>query len=147
AVRLVVLAQIVPGDAAAQALIADLAVEEGRASAAVDGFHRLQLHHRAFDIAVDLLVVLVLVMVGVDVDDQEILVVARARLLARMFERLRLRELGVAEVADLVADHVHERFPRLQITTKISSPRRTTGYLRSFSRRSPAHSPVLMSYS
>ena len=38
-------------------------------------------------------------------------------------------------------------FSRAQATTKMSSPRRTTSYFRSFSRRLPTHSPVLMSYS
>ena len=81
---------VVPGDAAGEALVADLAVEEGGAAAAGDRFHRLHLHHRAFDVAEDVLVVLVLVVVRVHVDDQEILIVALPRLLARVLERLGL---------------------------------------------------------
>src|SRR6476620_2309006 len=92
---LVLLAQIVPSDAAREALVADLAVEEGRAPAAGDRLYRLHLDHRALDVAVDFLVVLVLVVVRVDVDDQEVLVISLPRLLARVLERLRLSELVV----------------------------------------------------
>src|SRR3954447_21592374 len=142
ALGLVLLAQIVPGDAARKPLIADLAVEEGRSSAAAEGFHRLALDNWAFEIAVDLLVGLVLVMVRVDVDDQKVLIVALMRLLARVFERFRFGELVEIEVANLVANHVHQSTScvsaPLQTTTKTSSPRFTTLYFRNFSRRSPA---------
>ncbi len=90
-------------------------------------------------------------MMRVDVDDQEVLIVALMRLLARVFERLGLGELVEIEVANFVANHIHQSTScvsaPLQTTTKISSPRFTTSYFRNFSRRSPAHSPVLMSYS
>src|SRR5262249_55013850 len=165
----VVLAQIVPRDAAGEALVADLGVEESRAPTAGDRFHRLHLDHRALDVAIDFLVVLVLVVMRIDVDDQEVLIVSLPRLLARVLERLRLGELVVVQIADFFAGHIHGNVLKLaycvardlfrkpvptfrdhalfQITTKMSSPRRTTSYLRSFSLRSPAHSPVLMSYS
>src|SRR6185369_9492481 len=130
---------------AAEVLVADLAVEHRRAAAALGRFHRGAPDHRAVDIGEHVLVGFVLVVMGVDVDDEEVVVVALARLLGGVLEIFRGRILIEARGADLVARHVHGRFP--QATTKMSSPRRTTSYLRNLSLRSPAHSPVSMSYS
>ena len=49
-------------------------------------------------------------MVRVHVDDQEILVVARARLLGGVLQRLGFRVLLGIERADFVSQHVHESF-------------------------------------
>ena len=54
-------------------------------------------------------------MVRVDVDDQEVLIVAGAGLLLRVLEMLGGRELVEAKLADFVAGHIHGAL--LQTTT------------------------------
>ena len=71
----------------------------------------LAADHRAFDVVEHLGVVLVLVMVRVDVDDQEVLIVARPRLLAGVFEMLGRREHFEFDGANVVARHVHGSSP------------------------------------
>src|SRR5262249_3769186 len=146
--RLLQLAQMGAGDAAVEVLVADLAVEHGGAAGARHAVHGGAAGHPAVDVFEDVAVGLVLVMVRIHVDDEEVLVVALARLLGGVLEMLLDRELVEAQVADLATRHVHGRSPgAAQATTKMSSPRRTTSYLRSFSLRLPMHSPVRMSYS
>ena len=96
-------------DAAAGVLVADLGVEE--AGAAAGAFLELGADHRAFDVVEHLGVVLVLVMVRVDVDDQEVLIVARPRLLAGVFEMLGRRKHFEFDGANVVARHVHGSSP------------------------------------
>ena len=85
----VVPAQLVAGDAPADVLVADLAAEHGGAAAALRRFDRLAADHRTFDVFEHVLVGFALVVMRVDVDDQEILIVALARLLGRVLEMLR----------------------------------------------------------
>ena len=92
-------------DAAAGVLVADLRVEQ--AGAAAGAFLQLGADHRAFDIVEHLGVVLVLVVVRVDVDDQEILIVSRARLLAGVLEVLGRREQFKLDGAYATDRHVH----------------------------------------
>ena len=49
-------------------------------------------------------------MVRVHVDDQEVLIVALARLLGGMFEVSRRRVVVRRKLADFVAGHIHEGF-------------------------------------
>ncbi len=80
-------AEFLAVDAPAGVLIADLGVEKtGPARVA---FERLATDHRAFDVLEHLSVGLILVMVRVDVDDQEVLIVAGARLRAGVLQMLR----------------------------------------------------------
>ena len=78
----VVPAQLVAGDAAADVLIADLAAQHrsARPPRFADST-ACAADHRAFDVLEHVLVGFALVVVRVDVDDEEILIVALARLL------------------------------------------------------------------
>ena len=96
-------------DAAAGVLIADLGVED--AGAAPGAFLQLAADHRAFDVVEHLGVVLVLVVVRVDVDDQEVLIVARPRLLAGVLEVFGRREHFEFDGTNVVARHVHGSSP------------------------------------
>ncbi len=53
----------------------------------------------------------------VDVDDQKVLVVARARLLGGVLEMLRGRIIVEIELADVVRDRIHDDLLMLQATT------------------------------
>ena len=109
--RLLVLAQPVARDAAADILIADLAAEEIRASAAAEGFERVAAQDGAFDVAEHVAIMLALIMVSVDVDDEEVLVIARARLLGRVLQVL-AGIVGVEpQAAHFVVDRVHVWLP------------------------------------
>jgi len=147
----VVAAQLMTRDASANVLITDGAAEHRGAAAALGRFHRLAADHRILDVFEHLLVGLALVVVRVHVDDQKILIVARARLLRGMLEMLCAGVVIGGEFADFAAGHVHGRssLDRLlrYATTKTSSPRRTTSNFFNRSRRSPTHSPVFSSYS
>ena len=96
-------------DAAAGILIADLGVED--AGAASGAFLQLAADHRTFDVVEHLGVVLILVMVRVDVDDQEVLIVARPRLLAGVCKMLRRRKHFEIDGTNVVARHVHGSSP------------------------------------
>ncbi len=109
--HLLELAQLVPGDAAAEILVADLAVHHRGAAGPLARLDRGAADHRIVDVGEDLLVGLVLVVVRVDVDDQEILVVARPRLLGGVLEVLGDGELVEPELAHFRAWHVHGRSP------------------------------------
>src|SRR5262249_20218849 len=63
--------------------------------------------HRVLDVLEDLAVGVVLVMMRIHVDDEEILVVALARLLGRVLQVLLDRKLVEAQVADFTSWHVH----------------------------------------
>ena len=76
--RLLQPAQVRARDAAAGVLIADLGVHHRGAAAALDVQERLAPDHRIVDVLEDLLVGFVLVVVRIDVDDQEVLIVALA---------------------------------------------------------------------
>jgi hypothetical protein len=104
---LLVFAQFVARDAAAGVLIADLAVEERRPARPFGRFDRGAADHRVVDILEQLFVGFVFIMVGVHIDDEEILVVALARLGGCMLQMLGDRELVEPQVADLRAWHVH----------------------------------------
>ena len=115
AAPLEVRAILVPGHAAAEALVADLVVEEAGTAGPRHRVHGLHLDDGVLDVAEHVLVGLALVVVRVHIDDQEVLVVALPRLLAGMLERLGFRVLLGIELADFVSHHVHERCPRLVI--------------------------------
>src|SRR5262249_13240877 len=142
------LAQMGAGDAAVEVLVADLAVEHGGAAGARHAVHGGAADHRAVDGFEDVAVGPVLVLGANPLDDEEVLEVALSLHYGGRLESVLDRELVEAQVADLATRHVHGRSPgAAQATTKMSSPRRTTSYLRSFSLRLPTHSPVRMSYS
>ena len=105
--RLLVLAQPVARDAPADVLIADLTAEKIRAAAAAEGFKRIAAQHRAFDVPEDVAIMLALVMMRIHIDDQKILIIARARLLGGVLEML-AGIVGVEpQAADFVVDCVH----------------------------------------
>jgi hypothetical protein len=135
--RLFQLPQVVAGNAAANVLVSDLAVHHRGAAAALGRFHRGAPDHWAVDVGKHLLIGFVLVVVRVDVDDEEVGVIVPARLLGRVLEIFRRRILVEARRSDLVARHIHGG--SFHATTKMSSPRRTTSYLRRCAGR-PARS-------
>jgi len=102
-------AQLVTRDAPADVLVADLAAEHRGAAAALRRLHRLAADHRTFDVLEHVLVGLAFIVVRVHVDDQEILVVALARLLRGMARWLRGRVVLAGKLADFAAGHIHGR--------------------------------------
>jgi hypothetical protein len=105
----IVLAQLVARDASADILISDLAAEHGGASAALCRFHRLAPNHRALDEFEHVLVGLAFIVVRVHVDDQEILVIALARLLGGVLQVLAGRVVVAGKLAHFAAEHIHGR--------------------------------------
>src|SRR5580704_14789080 len=98
--------------AAAGVLIADLAVEERGAARPLARLDRGAPDHRAFDILEQLLVGLVLIVMGVDIDDEEVLVVALPRLRGGVHKVVGHRELVEPQLAHLRAGHVHGGSPK-----------------------------------
>src|SRR6185312_17484180 len=101
-------------------------IHEAGAAGALHRVDSLAADDRTFDILEDFLVGLALIMMRVDVDDQEILIVARARLLAGVSERLGLRELVGGDLADFVSQHVHGDSPSLRAPSSLFSRSRRT---------------------
>ena len=104
-------AQVRAGDAAAEVLIADRRIEHGRAARPRRRIDDVTADYRAFDVFEDLLVRFVLVVMRIDVDDQEILIVADARLLRRVFEMFCGRVIVEVKLADFARSRIHDLLP------------------------------------
>src|SRR5262249_39556070 len=92
-------------------LIADGASQHGSPPAALRRLHGLTADHRVLDVFKDFSIGFALVMVRIDVDDQEILIIARACLLGSMLEMLRGVVIVGRELAYFAAGHVHGKTP------------------------------------